>query len=271
MGAKVVRSTRFCTLKKRLPSVSAAAAGIHRAQMDADTVVGHEAARRGCGEDAALLSAARRQSPMGYLLRPVGTGKSFAQCVSRDRRAVRDAEELPIDVNGETRAISNACCSVLPRWAGRGRRREAGTRRWAAAKRNDSGTSSRAFAMTAAQMGDTVSGQDSLSADPRPDLPSIDGSVRDAEVHIRCSINRRSNPQMFVILALAHASRLTRAGHSSVATCRHRRHGRPGRRTSLLAGGSRDARGAGGGGAAQFCRRRRARARVARPRRFSRD
>src|SRR5687767_8659283 len=125
-----------------------------------DTVVGHEAAKERLREDAALLKRGSLDSmPMGYLIcGPVGTGKSFlAQCVSGEigvpcvmlknfrSKYVGETEGNLERVLAVLRAMGPVVVVVDEADAALGSRESEG----------DSGTSSRVFAMIAAQMGDT--------------------------------------------------------------------------------------------------------------------
>src|SRR5262249_20228391 len=125
-----------------------------------DTVVGHEAAKARLREDAALLKRGALDTlPMGYLLcGPVGTGKSFlAQCVSGEigipcvvlknfrSKYVGETEGNLEQVLSVLRAMGPVVVVVDEADAALGSREQDG----------DSGTSSRVFAMIAAQMGDT--------------------------------------------------------------------------------------------------------------------
>ncbi|MBW8713710.1 MAG: ATP-binding protein, partial [Acidobacteria bacterium] len=125
-----------------------------------DTVVGHDAAKARLREDAALLKRGALDSlPMGYLLcGPVGTGKSFlAQCVSGEigvpcvilknfrSKYVGETEGNLERVLSVLRAMGPVVVVVDEADAALGSREAEG----------DSGTSSRVFAMIAAQMGDT--------------------------------------------------------------------------------------------------------------------
>src|SRR6185503_2886176 len=125
-----------------------------------DSVVGHEAAKARLREDATLLKRGALDSlPMGYLLcGPVGTGKSFlAQCVSGEigvpcvvlknfrSKYVGETEGNLERVLSVLRAMGPVVVVVDEADAALGSREAEG----------DSGTSSRVFAMIAAQMGDT--------------------------------------------------------------------------------------------------------------------
>ena len=177
-----------------------------------DTVVGHEAAKARLREDAALLKrGATRQPADGLSLLRAGRHRqvvSRAVRERRDRRAVRDAEELPIEVRRrDRRATSKACSSVLRAMgpvvvvvdeadAALGSRESEG----------DSGTSSRVFGMIATQMGDTrYRGRIIwMLLTARPDLLPIDLKRQGrAEVHIPLfyPTDEQEIRQMFVILA----------------------------------------------------------------------
>ena len=176
-----------------------------------DTVVGHEAAKRRLREDAALLKRGALDSlPMGYLLcGPVGTGKSFlAQCVSGEigvpcvilknfrSKYVGETEGNLERVLSVLRAMGPVVVVVDEADAALGSRESDG----------DSGTSSRVFAMIAAQMGDTqYRGQIMwMLLTARPDLLPIDLKRQGrAEVHIPLfyPTEEAEIRQMFVILA----------------------------------------------------------------------
>src|SRR5207237_4662515 len=125
-----------------------------------DTVVGHDAAKARLREDAALLKRGMLDSlPMGYLLcGPVGTGKSFlAECLSGEigipcvvlknfrSKYVGETEGNLEHVLSVLRAMGPVVVVIDEADAALGSREAEG----------DSGTSSRAFGMIAAQMGDT--------------------------------------------------------------------------------------------------------------------
>jgi SpoVK/Ycf46/Vps4 family AAA+-type ATPase len=220
-----------------------------------DTVVGHEAAKARLREDAALLKRAALDTlPMGYLLcGPVGTGKSFlAQCVSGEigipcvmlknfrSKYVGETEGNLERVLSVLRAMGPVVVVVDEADAALGSREQEG----------DSGTSSRVFAMIAAQMGDTrYRGRIIwMLLTARPDLLPIDLKRQGrAEVHIPLFYPTDENEigQMFVILAKKLGSRLAiddvppipQRGHLSGADIE----GMVGRawRASLLAGSDR--------------------------------
>ncbi len=217
-----------------------------------DTVVGHEAAKARLREDAALLKRGALDSlPMGYLLcGPVGTGKSFlAQCVSGEigvpcvmlknfrSKYVGETEGNLERVLSVLRAMGPVVVVVDEADAALGSRESEG----------DSGTSSRVFAMIAAQMGNTQYRGKILwmLLTARPDLLPIDLKRQGrAEVHIPLfyPTDEHEIRQMFVILAKKLGSRIApedvpaipQRGHLSGADIE----GMVGRawRSSLLAG-----------------------------------
>ena len=217
-----------------------------------DTVVGHDAAKARLREDAALLKRGALDSlPMGYLLcGPVGTGKSFlAQCVSGEigvpcvilknfrSKYVGETEGNLERVLSVLRAMGPVVVVVDEADAALGSRESEG----------DSGTSSRVFAMIAAQMGDTrYRGRIIwMLLTARPDLLPIDIKRQGrAEVHIPLfyPTDESEIRQMFVILAKKLGSQLAvedvppipQTGHLSGADIE----GMVGRalRTSILAG-----------------------------------
>ncbi len=184
-----------------------------------DTVVGHEAAKARLREDAALLKRGALDSlPMGYLLcGPVGTGKSFlAQCVSGEigvpcvilknfrSKYVGETEGNLERVLSVLRAMGPVVVVVDEADAALGSREQEG----------DSGTSSRVFAMIAAQMGDTqYRGRIIwMLLTSRPDLLPIDLKRQGrAEVHIPLFYPTEDNEirQMFVIMAGKLGSRVS--------------------------------------------------------------
>jgi AAA+ superfamily predicted ATPase len=183
-----------------------------------DVVVGHEAAKARLREDATLLKRGALDSlPMGYLLcGPVGTGKSFlAQCVSGEigvpcvilknfrSKYVGETEGNLEHVLSVLRAMGPVVVVVDEADAALGNREQDG----------DSGTSSRVFAMIAAQMGDTqYRGRIIwMLLTARPDLLPIDLKRQGrAEVHIPLFYPTEENEirQMFVILAKKLGSRV---------------------------------------------------------------
>jgi AAA+ superfamily predicted ATPase len=183
-----------------------------------DTVVGHEAAKARLREDAALLKRGALDSlPMGYLLcGPVGTGKTFlAQCVSGEigvpsvilrnfrSKYVGETEGNLERVLSVLRAMGPVVVVVDEADAALGNREQDG----------DSGTSSRVFAMIAAQMGDTrYRGRIVwMLLTARPDLLPIDLKRQGrAEVHIPLfyPTDDAEIRQMFVILAGKLGTRL---------------------------------------------------------------
>ena len=220
-----------------------------------DTVVGHDAAKARLREDAALLKRGALDSmPMGYLLcGPVGTGKSFlAQCVSGEigvpcvmlknfrSKYVGETEGNLERVLAVLRAMGPVVVVVDEADAALGSREQEG----------DSGTSSRVFAMIAAQMGDSrYRGQIIwMLLTARPDLLPIDLKRQGrAEVHIPLfyPTDEAEIRQMFVILAKKLGSRIApedvpsipQRGHLSGADIE----GMVGRalRASILAGADR--------------------------------
>lgn len=183
-----------------------------------DTVVGHDAAKTRLREDAALLKRGALDSlPMGYLLcGPVGTGKSFlAQCVSGEigvpcvilknfrSKYVGETEGNLERVLSVLRAMGPVVVVVDEADAALGSREAEG----------DSGTSSRVFAMIAAQMGDTqYRGRIIwMLLTARPDLLPIDLKRQGrAEVHIPLfyPTDEAEIRQMFVIMAKKLGSRV---------------------------------------------------------------
>ncbi|MGE5837357.1 MAG: ATP-binding protein [Acidobacteriota bacterium] len=183
-----------------------------------DSVVGHEAAKARLREDAALLKrGALDTMPMGYLLcGPVGTGKSFiAQCLSGEigvpcvvlknfrSKYVGETEGNLERVLSVLRAMGPVVVVVDEADAALGSRESEG----------DSGTSSRVFAMIAAQMGDTrYRGRIIwMLLTARPDLLPIDIKRQGrAEVHIPLfyPTDEAEIRQMFVVLARKLGSRV---------------------------------------------------------------
>ena len=220
-----------------------------------DAVVGHDAAKARLREDAALLKRGAIDSlPMGYLIcGPVGTGKSFfAQCMSGEigvpcvilknfrSKYVGETEGNLERVLAVLRAMGPVVVVVDEADAALGSRENDG----------DSGTSSRVFAMIAAQMGDTrYRGRIVwMLLTARPDLLPIDLKRQGrAEVHIPLfyPTDDAEIRQMFVILARKLGTRLelddvppiSQRGHLSGADIE----GMLGRawRRSLLAGADR--------------------------------
>ncbi len=184
-----------------------------------DTVVGHTAAKARLREDAALLRRGALDTlPMGYLLcGPVGTGKSFlAQCVSGEigvpcvilknfrSKYVGETEGNLERVLSVLRAMGPVVVVVDEADAALGSRDQEG----------DSGTSSRVFAMIAAQMGDTqYRGRIIwMLLTARPDLLPIDLKRQGrAEVHVPLfyPTDEGEIRQMFVILARKLGSTLS--------------------------------------------------------------
>ena len=183
-----------------------------------DVVVGHEAAKARLREDATLLKRGVLDSlPMGYLLcGPVGTGKSFlAQCLSGEigvpcvilknfrSKYVGETEGNLEHVLSVLRAMGPVVVVVDEADAALGSREQEG----------DSGTSSRVFAMIAAQMGDSqYRGRIIwMLLTARPDLLPIDLKRQGrAEVHIPLFYPTDENEirRMFVILAKKLGSRV---------------------------------------------------------------
>jgi AAA+ superfamily predicted ATPase len=233
-----------------------------------DTVVGHEAAKARLREDAALLKRGALDTlPMGYLLcGPVGTGKSFlAQCVSGEigipcvmlknfrSKYVGETEGNLEQVLSVLRAMGPVVVVIDEADAALGSREQDG----------DSGTSSRVFAMIAAQMGDTrYRGRIVwMLLTARPDLLPIDLKRQGrAEVHIPLfyPTDEEEIRKMFVILARKLGSSVAvedvppipQRGHLSGADIE----GMVGRawRMALLAGGDRITRAALAEVVAQF-------------------
>jgi AAA+ superfamily predicted ATPase len=220
-----------------------------------DAVVGHEAAKARLRDDARLLKrGALDTMPMGYLLcGPVGTGKSFiAECLSGEigvpcvvlknfrSKYVGETEGNLEHVLSVLRAMGPVVVVVDEADAALGSREAEG----------DSGTSSRVFAMIAAQMGDTkYRGRIVwMLLTARPDLLPIDLKRQGrAEVHIPLFYPTDENEirQMFVILgkklgagiAAEDVPPIPQRGHLSGADIE----GMVGRawRQSLLAGADR--------------------------------
>ena len=192
-GSKRLDAQHFRGLKKRL--LEKQCQGLLefiQPKWGLDTVVGHEAAKDRLREDAALLARGRLDSvPMGYLIcGPVGTGKSFlAQCASgamgvpcvmlKNFRSkyVGETEGNLERILSVLRVMGPVVVIVDEADAALGDRGQDG----------DSGTSSRVFAMLAAQMGDTrYRGKIVwMLLTCRPDLLPIDIKRQGrAEVHI---------------------------------------------------------------------------------------
>lgn len=183
-----------------------------------DVVVGHAAAKARLREDAQLLRRGALDTlPMGYLLcGPVGTGKSFlAQCLSGEigvpcvvlknfrSKYVGETEGNLERVLAVLRAMGPVVVVVDEADAALGSRESEG----------DSGTSSRVFAMIAAQMGDTrYRGQIIwMLLTARPDLLPIDIKRQGrAEVHIPLfyPTDEGEIREMFVIMAKKLGTRL---------------------------------------------------------------
>ncbi len=235
-SGKRLDSTVFRALKKRL--LERQCRGLLEfiePRWTLDTVVGHEAAKTRLREDGQLLKRGALDSlPMGYLVcGPVGTGKSFlAQCVSGElgvpcvilknfrSKYVGETEGNLERVLSVLRAMGPVVVVVDEADAALGSRDQEG----------DSGTSSRVFAMIAAQMGDTrYRGQIIwMLLTARPDLLPIDLKRQGrAEVHIPLfyPTDEAELRQMFVILAKKLGSRvaiedvpaITQRGHLSGA------------------------------------------------------
>ena len=208
-----------------------------------DTVVGHEAAKARLREDAALLKRGALDSlPMGYLLcGPVGTGKSFlAQCVSGEigvpcvilknfrSKYVGETEGNLERVLSVLRAMGPVVVVVDEADAALGSREPDG----------DSGTSSRVFAMIAAQMGDTqLSRPDHLDAAhraPRPaaDRPQAPGPRGSAHPALLSDRRERDpadvrHPGEEAGIAAGGRGRAADSAARPAVGRRHRRHGRP--------------------------------------------
>jgi ATP-dependent 26S proteasome regulatory subunit len=219
-SGKRLDSTVFRSLKKRL--LERQCRGLLEfiePRWTLDTVVGHDAAKSRLREDAALLKRGALDTlPMGYLLcGPVGTGKSFlAQCVSGEIGApcvilknfrskyVGETEGNLERVLSVLRAMGPVVVVVDEADAALGSREQDG----------DSGTSSRVFAMIAAQMGDTqYRGRIIwMLLTARPDLLPIDLKRQGrAEIHIPLFYPTEESEirQMFVILAGKLGSRVS--------------------------------------------------------------
>src|SRR5262245_61824053 len=176
-----------------------------------DTVVGHDAAKARFRQDAALLKRGALDSlPMGYLLcGPVGTGKSFlAQCVSGEIGVpCVFLKNFRSKYVGETEGNLERVLSVLLAMGPVvGVVDEADAALGSREQEGDSGTSSRVFAMIAAQMGDTqYRGRIIwMLLTARPDLLPIDLKRQGrAEVHIPLFYPTDENEirRMFVVLA----------------------------------------------------------------------
>jgi len=176
-----------------------------------DTVIGHDAAKSRLRQDAELLRKGRLASlPMGYLLcGPVGTGKTFlAQCTAGEigipcvilknfrSKYVGETEGNLERVLSVLRAMGPVIVVVDEADAALGSREQEG----------DSGTSSRVFAMIAAQMGDTSCRGRIIwmLLTARPDLLPIDLKRQGrAEVHIPLfyPTDDKEIRQMFLTLA----------------------------------------------------------------------
>jgi len=176
-----------------------------------DMVVGHEAAKQRLRDDATLLAGGHLKTvPMGYLFcGPVGTGKSFlAQCATGTfgvpcvmlknfrSKYVGETEGNLEKVLSVLRAMGPVVVVVDEADAMLGDRDQGG----------DSGTSSRVFAMIAAQMGDTrYRGRIIwMLLTCRPDLLPIDLKRQGrAEVHIPLFYPHEETElrDLFVVLA----------------------------------------------------------------------
>ncbi len=157
-----------------------------------DVLVGHSPVKQRLREDAQLLQRGDTETlPMGYLVcGPVGTGKTFlAQCMAGEMGApclvlknfrskyVGETEGNLERVLGVLRAMGPVVVVIDEADAALGNREQEG----------DSGTSSRVFALIAAQMGDTRYRGKILwmLLTSRPDLLPIDLKRQGrAEVHI---------------------------------------------------------------------------------------
>ncbi len=176
-----------------------------------DMVIGHEAAKSRLREDAALLKRGLLQSlPMGYLLcGAVGTGKSFlAQCTTGEigipcvmlknfrSKYVGETEGNLERVLSVLRAMGPVVVIIDEADAALGNRGQSG----------DSGTSSRVFAMIAAQMGDTRYRGRILwmLLTCRPDLLPIDIKRQGrAEVHVPLFYPREDAELRALFVAMA--------------------------------------------------------------------
>lgn len=176
-----------------------------------DMVIGHEAAKSRLREDAALLKRGLLQSlPMGYLLcGAVGTGKSFlAQCTTGEigipcvmlknfrSKYVGETEGNLERVLSVLRAMGPVVVIIDEADAALGNRGQSG----------DSGTSSRVFAMIAAQMGDTRYRGRILwmLLTCRPDLLPIDIKRQGrAEVHVPLFYPREEAELRALFVAMA--------------------------------------------------------------------
>ena len=244
-GGKRLDAAVFRSLKKRL--LERQCRGLLEfiePKWTLDVVVGHEAAKARLREDATLLKRGALDSlPMGYLFcGPVGTGKSFlAQCVSGEigvpcvilknfrSKYVGETEGNLEHVLSVLRAMGPVVVVVDEADAALGSREQSG----------DSGTSSRVFAMIAAQMGDThVSRPHHLDAADGPSGSAADRSQapgpRRSPHSAVLSDRRERNPPD--VRDPGEEARIAgragrRAGDSaarSVVGRGHRRHGRPG-------------------------------------------
>lgn len=185
-----------------------------------DMVVGHEAAKARLTGDAQLLKTGQLEIlPMGYLLcGPVGTGKSFlAQCASGSlgvpcvmlknfrSKYVGETEGNLEKVLSVLRAMGPVVVIVDEADAMLGNRGQDG----------DSGTSSRVFAMIAAQMGNTQYRGRILwmLLTCRPDLLPIDLKRQGrAEVHVPMfyPADEDELKDLFVVLARKMNAKLDR-------------------------------------------------------------
>ena len=126
-------------------------ARVHRAEVDARhrrrPRGGQGAAARGRG--AAQARRARQPADGLSALRPGRHRQVVSRAVRqrRDRRALRDAQELPVEVRrrdgGQPRARARRCCARWARWSSSSTRPT--PRSAAASQDGDSGTSSRVF------------------------------------------------------------------------------------------------------------------------------
>ena len=193
VGGDRLDAERFRDIKKRLIERSCNnLLEFVEPKWSLDMVVGHEAAKERLREDAELLKHGRLDTlPMGYLFcGPVGTGKSFlAFCTSGSigvpcvvlknfrSKYVGETEGNLEMVLSVLRAMGPVVVIIDEADAALGNRESGG----------DSGTSSRVFAMIAAQMGDTRYRGKILwmLLTSRPDLLPIDIKRQGrAEVHI---------------------------------------------------------------------------------------